>query len=81
MFCSGGVSVDAFSLLANETVESIAIVSSVLIKMVALESALLPDRVSVGLEVVVSDASPEFSFNLSFRMRRLSTNSMCNRRL
>lgn len=78
---SGCFSVEAISLGGNETVESIAIVSSVLLRMVALECEAFSDCVSVGLERVVSEISAEGSCNRSFRMRRLSTNSMCNRRL
>ena len=71
----------ADSLVANETVESIAIVSSVLLRRVAFKFTPPSDSVLVGLEVVDLNVSSEISFNLSFRISRLSTNSMCNRRL
>ena len=77
----GGISLVADSLVANETVESIAIVSSVLLRRVAFKFTPPSDSVLVGLEVVDLNVSSEISFNLSFRISRLSTNSMCNRRL
>ena len=77
---SGCFSVEVISLVVNELTESIAIVSCVLSEMVMLEREAFSDCVSVGLEGEAA-SSAEDSCNLSFRMRRLSTNSMCNRRL